>query len=80
MARITIDENAFTYPMPMVVVGSLVNNRPNFMAVGWVTRVNFKPPMIAIALGKSHQTNAGIHALGAFSINVPSIELNYPRL
>jgi flavin reductase (DIM6/NTAB) family NADH-FMN oxidoreductase RutF len=75
MARITIDENAFTYPMPMVVVGSLVNNRPNFMAVGWVTRVNFKPPMIAIALGKSHQTNAGIHALGAFSINVPSIEL-----
>lgn len=75
MAKITIDENAFTYPMSMVVVGSFVNNRPNFMAVGWVTRVNFRPPMIAIALGKTHYTNPGIHTSGAFSVNVPSIDL-----
>jgi len=75
MAEITINENAFTYPMSMVVVGSLVNKRPNFMAVGWVTRVNFRPPMIAIALGKTHYTNSGIHTSGAFSVNVPSIDL-----
>lgn len=75
MAKISIDENAFAYPMSMVVVGALVNNRPNFMAVGWVTRVNFRPPMIAIALGKSHYTNIGIHTSGAFSVNVPSINL-----
>jgi flavin reductase (DIM6/NTAB) family NADH-FMN oxidoreductase RutF len=75
MAKITIDENAFTYPMPMVVVGTLVNKRPNFMAVGWVTRVNFKPPMIAIALGKIHYTNSGIHISGAFSVNIPSTDL-----
>jgi flavin reductase (DIM6/NTAB) family NADH-FMN oxidoreductase RutF len=75
MKKIVIDENAFLYPMSMVVVGSFVNKRPNFMAVGWVTRANFKPPMIAIALGKTHHTNAGIHAFGAFSINIPSIEL-----
>jgi flavin reductase (DIM6/NTAB) family NADH-FMN oxidoreductase RutF len=61
--------------MFMVVVGTLVNNRPNFMAVGWVTRVNFRPPMIAIALGKIHYTNSGIHTSGAFSVNVPSIDL-----
>jgi flavin reductase (DIM6/NTAB) family NADH-FMN oxidoreductase RutF len=75
MAKIRIDENAFTYPMAMVVVGTLVNNRPNFMSVGWVTRVNFKPPMIAIALGKIHYTNSGIHASGAFSVNIPSTDL-----
>ena len=75
MAKITIDANAFTYPMPMVVVGTLVNERPNFMAVGWVTRVNFKPPMIAIALGKTHFTNSGIHASKAFSVNIPGINL-----
>jgi hypothetical protein len=34
MAKITINENAFTYPMSMVVVGTLVDERPNFMAVG----------------------------------------------
>jgi flavin reductase (DIM6/NTAB) family NADH-FMN oxidoreductase RutF len=75
MAKITIDENAFTYPMSMVVVGTLVNRHPNFMAVGWVTRVNFRPPMIAIALGKIHYTNSGIHTSRTFSVNVPGIDL-----
>lgn len=75
MAKITIDENAFVYPMSMVVVGTLVNKHPNFMAVGWVTRVNSRPPMISIALGKVHYTNSGIHTFGAFSVNVPSIDL-----
>jgi flavin reductase (DIM6/NTAB) family NADH-FMN oxidoreductase RutF len=75
MGKIAIDENAFTYPMPMVLVGTFVNERPNFMAAGWVTRVNFRPPMIAVALGKSHYTNGGIHASGAFSVNIPNIDL-----
>ncbi|MHB8909138.1 MAG: flavin reductase family protein [Syntrophales bacterium] len=70
-----IDENAFPYPMPMVVVGTVVEGRPNFMAVGWATRVNFKPPMIAVALGKTHYTNRGIHASGVFSVNVPGADL-----
>jgi flavin reductase (DIM6/NTAB) family NADH-FMN oxidoreductase RutF len=75
MAKIEIEENAFPYPMPMVVLGTLVNGRPNFMAVGWVTRVNYRPPMIAVALGKSHYTNGGIHESGAFSINIPGVDL-----
>ena len=75
MARIAVDAHAFIYPMPMVLVGTMVHDRPNFMAVAWVTRVNLKPPMIAIALGKTHYTNAGIHASRAFSVNVPSTDL-----
>ena len=39
MGKIKIDINAFVYPMPMVLVGATVENRPNFMAVGWVARV-----------------------------------------
>lgn len=70
-----IDENAFPCPMPMVVVGTMVDDRANFMAVGWVTRVNSRPPMIAVALGKTHYTNRGIHAAGAFSVNVPGVDL-----
>ena len=75
MTKISIDKNAFTYPMSMVVVGTLVDKRPNFMAVGWVTRVNFEPPMIAIALRKTRYTSSGIHTSGAFSINIPGIDL-----
>jgi flavin reductase (DIM6/NTAB) family NADH-FMN oxidoreductase RutF len=74
MDKITIDTNAFVYPMPMTIVGAVVDGRPNFMAVAWVTRVNFKPPMIMVALG-DHHTNRGIDATGEFSINIPSAPL-----
>lgn len=75
MKKIKIDSNAFVYPMPVTIVGSMVEGKPNFMAVGWVARVNYKPPLIAIALGKSHHTNIGIHANKSFSVNIPNVEL-----
>ena len=40
MSKIKIDNNAFTYPMPMTLVGAMVEGRPNFLAVAWVPRVN----------------------------------------
>jgi flavin reductase (DIM6/NTAB) family NADH-FMN oxidoreductase RutF len=75
MGKITIDRNSFVYPMPMVLVGAVVDGKANFMAVGWVSRVNFNPPMIAIALGKFHYTNRGIHKNTAFSVNIPGMNL-----
>ena len=74
MEKIKIDSNAYVYPMPMTLVGAVVDGRPNFLAAAWVTRVNFKPPMIMVALGE-HYTNAGIDANGAFSVNVPDVAL-----
>jgi flavin reductase (DIM6/NTAB) family NADH-FMN oxidoreductase RutF len=74
MEKIKIDNNAFVYPMSMVLVGAVVESKANFMAVGWVSRVNFKPPMIGIALGP-HYTNKGIEEQNAFSVNIPSISM-----
>jgi len=71
MNKIKIDHSAaFLYPMPMVLIGSVYEGRANFMAVGWVSRVNFKPPLLAIALGP-HHTNKGIDENREFSINIP---------
>jgi flavin reductase (DIM6/NTAB) family NADH-FMN oxidoreductase RutF len=75
MGKIKMDPGtAFLYPMPMVLVGALVEDRVNFMAVAWVTRVNFKPPLFAVSLG-SHHTNKGIEAHREFSINIPDVAL-----
>ena len=75
MEKIKIDNSAaFLYPMPMVLVGSVVEAKANFMAVGWVSRVNFKPPLFAIALGP-HHTNKGIEENREFSINIPDVSL-----
>jgi len=75
MEKITIDPSAaFLYPMPMVLVGAVVEGKANFMAAAWATRVNFKPPLFAIALGP-HHTSKGIDEHGEFSINVPDCSL-----
>jgi flavin reductase (DIM6/NTAB) family NADH-FMN oxidoreductase RutF len=72
MEKIKIDNNAFVYPMPMTLVGAVVDGNVNFMPVGWVSRVNFKPPMIGVALGP-HYTNKGIEEHREFSVNIPDI-------
>jgi len=75
MDKIKIDiSSAFLCPMPIVLVGSVVEGKANFMAVGWASRVNFKPPLFAIALGP-HHTNKGIDENRAFSINIPNIAI-----
>ncbi len=65
---------AFLYPMPMVLVGSVFEGKANFMAVGWVSRVNYTPPLLAIAIGP-HHTNRGIDENREFSINIPDVSL-----
>jgi len=74
MEKIKIANNAFVYPMPMVIVGAKTGGKINYMAVGWVTRVNFNPPMIAVALGP-HHTNKGIHENKEFSVNIPGCDI-----
>ena len=75
MAKSRININDFGYPMPVTLVGSLVETKPNFLTAAWVSRVNFKPPMIAVALGKNHHTNKGIQYNKSFSVNIPSVDL-----
>ena len=75
MEKITIGKNVFVFPMPMVLVGTQVKGKVNFMAVGWVSRVNAAPPLISVALNKRHYTPEGIEENGTFSINFPDVSL-----
>lgn len=75
MSKSKVHNTAFAYPMPMTLVGAMVDGRPNFLAVAWVTRANNTPPMVAVALGKPHYTNHGIREAQAFSVNVPGVGL-----
>ncbi len=72
--KMNIGAQAFI-PMPVALVGALVGGKPNFMTVGWITRVNFVPPMIAVGINKDHYTPVGIREHGTFSINFPSAAL-----
>jgi flavin reductase (DIM6/NTAB) family NADH-FMN oxidoreductase RutF len=61
--------------MPVSLVGAYVNGKPNFMAVAWFTMASYKPPRIAITLGKGHYTNPGIRENKTFSVCLPSEDM-----
>ena len=62
----------YLYPMPAALIGSMVDGKPNFCTIAFCGIVNLEPPTISAAMNRSHFTNRGIHASGAFSVNVPS--------
>ncbi|MCP4297053.1 MAG: flavin reductase family protein [Proteobacteria bacterium] len=61
--------------MPVSLVGACVDGKPNFMTVAWFTMASYKPPRIAITLGKGHYTNPGIKENKAFSVSLPSEDM-----
>ncbi len=75
MGKISAGRNVFMYPMPVILLGTLVDGKPNFMALGWITRVNANPPTIGCGVGRNHYTVRGIEENQTFSINVPSAEM-----
>ncbi len=70
MKQIPINKN-YIPPMPVVLVGTVVNGKTNFMTVGWCSRVNASPPMIGVGINKVHLTPTGIIENETFSVCVP---------
>ncbi|MHB8118851.1 MAG: flavin reductase family protein [Methanothrix sp.] len=74
MDKMQIAANFFI-PMPVVLVGTLVSGKANFMTVGWCSRANASPPMIVCGIGNHHYTPKGIAETKTFSVNIPSFDL-----
>jgi flavin reductase (DIM6/NTAB) family NADH-FMN oxidoreductase RutF len=71
-AKIAIGTKNLFLPSPVTLVGTLINDRPNYLAVAWCSIVNNMPPLASISLYHIRYTRAGIKENGTFSINVPS--------
>ncbi len=75
MEKVKLGARPYLYPMPVVLVGAQVKGKPNFLTVAFVGIANFKPAIIAVALGRHHYTNSGIKLNKTFSVNIPSEEM-----
>ncbi len=60
MSKIEINPNTYLYPMPVVIIGSNIEEKANFMTIAWCGICENNPPMISISAAKSHYTNEGI--------------------
>jgi len=64
------------YPMPVTLVGALVDGKVNFVTIAHVGILNARSPhLISLGINKAHYTNAGIKANRTFSVNIPSQDM-----
>jgi flavin reductase (DIM6/NTAB) family NADH-FMN oxidoreductase RutF len=61
------------YPTLTVLVGAMVNEKPNFITIAHVGIMTMNA--ISLGINKKHFTNAGIKKNNAFSVNIPSENL-----
>jgi flavin reductase (DIM6/NTAB) family NADH-FMN oxidoreductase RutF len=74
MAKVMINPQPLLCATPTVLVGAVVDDKPNFMAVAWCGVANSNPPMISVSIQPQRYTFRGIIRTREFSINVPSID------
>ena len=58
------------YPLPTVLVGALVNGKPNYITIAHVGIMDLES--VSLSMNKRHYTNLGIKTNKTFSINLPS--------
>jgi len=61
------------YPLPTILVGALVNDKPNYITIAHVGIT--EPAAVSLGMNKVHYTNQGIKTNRTFSINIPSITM-----
>jgi len=61
----------YVYPVPIVLVGALVDDRPNYATVGDCAIMGIDPALVVVSLSEGHHTTRGIVEQGTFSVNFP---------
>ena len=75
MNKVELPPDRLMYPRPALLVGSNVDGKANFMAMGGGGVVNAEPPMMGVLLRHKSYTLKGIWQNRTFSINTPSADL-----
>jgi flavin reductase (DIM6/NTAB) family NADH-FMN oxidoreductase RutF len=74
MAKKNIGKSFNIFPMPVVIVGTVTDGKPNFMTAAWVTKLNSEPPLLGLSLGRKQHTAKGIEQTQEFSLSYPSVD------
>ena len=75
MTKNKIPPGPYLFPTPTVLIGANVKGKANFNAIGWVSGLEFGPPLISISSNQQHHNNVGIKENQTFSVNTPSAEM-----
>ena len=79
MAKVKLEQGKGPTPIlaayPVVMVGSMVEGKPDFATVAWTGVAASMPPTISVALQHHRHSLKGIRQNMAFSVNIPAVDL-----
>ena len=73
--KIKMGQEQLLNPKPVVLVGTIVDNKPNFITVSWTGITSANPPTISISIRNIRYSLKGIKNNMTFSVNIPSSEM-----
>ena len=65
----------YIYPVPIALVGTVVEGRPSFTTIGDVGLMGINPPLVYVSSHTKHHLNIGILENNCYSINFPTTEM-----
>lgn len=74
MKRI-IDALPLTQPVPIVLIGTKVEDKVNFTTIGDIMIASINPPLITISLNVKHLATTHIDETKVLSINIPTVDM-----
>ncbi len=75
MNKIQIDNLPLIYPLPAVLMGTMVNGVANYTTLGNCGIMSVEPPVIYVSSDKRHHGNTGVRNSQRFSVNIPSTSM-----
>ena len=74
MNKIKMGARQFLIPKPVILVGTVIEGKPNFITVSWTCITSEDPPTISVAVRKIRYSLKGISGNMTFSVNIPSAD------
>ena len=71
MAKKEMGSYNYLYPVPAVLVCSIVKGKVNYEMLGNCGIISMHPAVLYISSDKKHYTNIGIRESNIFSVNIP---------
>lgn len=75
MSKVKIGSKASVVPSPVILVGAMIKDKPNYNVLGNFGVICLGSVTVMISSHKSHYTNDGINKNKCFSINIPHTEI-----
>lgn len=73
--KIKMGAQQFLNPRPAILIGTILDQKPNFITVSWCGITSANPPTMSIAIRNIRYSLKGIEINKEFSVNIPSVSM-----